>query len=72
MTREEMIEILVEDRFWEWIYARNTDGLADTLKAGFIGYEDYTDEQLAEALEEMGDRVDEVKEMLKNQSEYSE
>lgn len=51
MSREEMIDILIEDRFWEWIYGRNTDGLEEALVTGWVGFEQYTDEELIEALE---------------------
>lgn len=67
MSREEMIEILIEDRLWDWVYARNSDGLEDWLRMGFKGFDDLTNKELKCAfseLEEQG-RVGEVKKMLK-------
>lgn len=65
MTREEKIEILIEDRFWEWIYARCIDGLEDALHEGLKGFDDYTDEELDDALDELGDeKKEEIKGMI--------
>lgn len=53
MTRNEMINALIEDRLTDWVYARNTDGLEEILLTGWKGYEDYTDLELKEAFEEL-------------------
>lgn len=63
MNRQEMIEILIEDRFEDWIYARNTDGLEDTLRYGWKGLDDCTDKELKEALEDVD--IKECKELIK-------
>lgn len=65
MTREEKIEILIEDKFWEWIYARNTDGLEDWLHIGFKGFDDFTDQELDDALDNIGEeKIEEIKGMI--------
>ena len=46
MTRREMIEVLIEDRLTEWVFARNYDGLEEILWDGWKGYGGYTDEEL--------------------------
>ena len=51
MTREEMIEILIEDRINDWVRASNTDGLEEILVVGWEGYENYTFHELQEAIE---------------------
>jgi len=53
MTRDEIITILIEDRFNEWIYARCPDGLEHILEFGWKGYDNFTDEELYEAFNEL-------------------
>lgn len=65
MTKEEKIEILIEDKFWEWIYARCTDSLEDLLHEGFKGFDNYTDQELDDALDEIGEeKIEEIKGMV--------
>ncbi len=47
-TREQMIDFLIKDKFWDWIFARNTDGLINMLEVGFEGYNNLTDKELEE------------------------
>lgn len=73
MTREEKIQILIEDRFWDWVYARNYDGLEEMLQIGFKGYDEFTDQELDDALEEIEEKIEEIKGMLaKNVRHYEE
>lgn len=53
MTREEMIEILIKDRIGDWVDARNSDGLEFILAHGWKGWDDYTDVELEECIEEL-------------------
>ena len=53
MKKEEMIELLVEDRINEWVHARCHEGLEDILYSGWRGYNNYTDQELNEAFEEL-------------------
>lgn len=65
MSREQMIELLIEDRMLEWVYAGNDDGLRETLSTGFVGFENYSDKELKEALERLGDgMVEELQGMV--------
>ena len=50
--REQIIERLVEDRFCDWVWARNYEGLEDALRLGIKGFENYTDKELKKADEE--------------------
>lgn len=52
MIREKMIEVLIENRLTEWVFAGCTDSLEELLMFGWKGYEDYTDEELKEAIED--------------------
>ncbi len=65
LTRQEMIEILIEDRMWDWVYARNYEGLKDMLTIGFNGFENYTDDELKEEIGWIEGKIGEIKEMLK-------
>lgn len=47
--REEIIERLVEDRFGDWVWSRNYQDLESALRLGFKGFEQYTDDELKEA-----------------------
>jgi len=67
MTREEKIEILIRDRIWEWVDAHNTDSLEEWLANGFKGFDNLTDQELDESIEEIKDKVEEIKEMLANE-----
>lgn len=51
MTRRKMIEILIEDRLTEWVFAGNYDGLEEFLWDGWKGYGEYTDKELKKELE---------------------
>lgn len=53
MTREVMINLLIEDRINEWVYARCYDGLEEILYVGWTGYTSYTDQELQEAFMEL-------------------
>ncbi len=53
MKRQQMIEILIENRFGEWIYARCTDSLEEVLRIGWRGFDEYTNRELKEALEDV-------------------
>lgn len=65
MTRKEMIELLIQARIWECIYARNYDGLKEILLTGFVGLENFTDDELQKMLSEFdGDTIQELKEMV--------
>jgi hypothetical protein len=55
MTREEIIELLIEDRINEWVHARCYDGLKEILYAGWTGYTSYTDQELQEAFMDLLD-----------------
>ncbi len=70
MTREEKIEILIEDRMWDWVYARNYDGLEECLTVGFKGYENFSDEELDGMLEEIKDKIEEIKAMLIDKNKH--
>lgn len=48
-----MIEKLVEDRFCDWVWARGYSGLEDALRMGLKGFEEYTDDELKEAVDEL-------------------
>lgn len=67
MTRQEKIEILIRDRIWDWVDAHNIDSLAEWLTIGFKGFDNFTDQELDEAIEEIEDKVEEIKEMLVNE-----
>lgn len=64
MSREEMIKILIEDKMWEWVYARNYDGLEDWLREGF---DDWANTELKCAINELEEQgtIGEIKKMLK-------
>ncbi len=64
MTRKEKIDILIEGRLWEWVYAHCLDGLEEALLTGFKGYENCTDEELDDSLEEIEHNIEEIKQML--------
>lgn len=51
MSREEMIEVLIQDRLNDWVFASNCDGLEDVLWEGWKGYGKYTDNELKEEIE---------------------
>jgi len=51
MTREEMIEILIEDRLTDWVFAHNYYELEILLWEGWKGYSQYSDEELLEEIE---------------------
>ncbi len=51
MTRNEIIELLIEDRINEWVHARCDEGLEEILYSGWKGFDDYTDQELQEAFE---------------------
>ena len=71
MTRDEMIEVLIEDKFSEWIYAGCTDSLEEMLLFGWKGLEDYTDQELKETIEEMFTQK-QVKEYLESSNQRRE
>ncbi len=64
MTRDEMIDVLIEDRITDWVYAQNTDGLEEMLFCcNWKAYDNYTDDELKEALEFLDE--DQIKYYLK-------
>jgi len=66
MTKNEMIDLLIMDRICDWIFARNYDPLKDILLEGFKGYEEYTNEELKDAVENFDDEeLEDLKGMLK-------
>ncbi len=72
MTREEKIDILIRDRIWEWVDAHNTNLLEEWLIIGFKGYENLTDEELDESIEEINDKVEEIQTMLAEEENENE
>lgn len=50
-TREQMIDLLIKDKIWDWIFARNDDELIHMLEFGFGGYSNFTDKELKEKIE---------------------
>lgn len=52
MTREQLIEILIQDRLTCYVYARNTDMLRELLIYGFKGFDSYTHQELLEEVED--------------------
>ena len=46
MKREEMIDLIIEDRINEWVHARCYEGLEEILYVGWTGYTSYTDQEL--------------------------
>lgn len=48
-----MIEILIKDRVGDWVHAMNHDGLEEVLAFGWKGFDDYTDQELQEAIDEL-------------------
>lgn len=62
MTRGKIIDVLTEDRLTDWVYAQNTDGLEEMLMVGWKDYEDYSDQELKEALESLDE--DQIKDYL--------
>lgn len=71
MTRDEMINILVEDKLTDWIYARNTEGLTWVLEMGWKGFEDYTNKELKEMIEHMFDE-EQVRDLLESSAKRLE
>lgn len=67
-----MIEILIKDKVWEWVYAQMTECLEDTLYFGFPGFNSYSDAELKEAIEFLGnEQIKEIEEMIKQDEEKS-
>ncbi len=50
MTRDEIIDVLIEERISYWVFARCYEDLEDVLFDGWKGFNDYTDDELAECL----------------------
>ena len=67
MTRDEMIEILIEDRLTDWVFAHNYEGLEEVLWEGWKGYGKYTDAELKEEIEmHLGqDDIEELQNQIK-------
>jgi hypothetical protein len=65
LTREEMIEVLVEDRLSEWVFASNYGTLEELLWAGFKGYGEYTNDELLEEIELRGLDIEQLQAQLK-------
>lgn len=69
MKRSEMIDILIEDRMAEWVYARNYDGLKEMLYMGFYGFEGYSNKELKRAIDDLDkEEVKKIKKNLKKQT----
>lgn len=70
MSRKEMIEILIEDRICEWVYARCDDELREAIEFGLLGLDRLTDSELKDQIEDLGeDTVRELKEMIITEGE---
>lgn len=69
MTREEMIEVLIEDRLSEWVFASCYETLEELLWAGFKGYGEYTNDELLEEIELRGLKPEDI-EQLQGQLEW--
>ncbi len=63
MTRQEMIDVLIEDRLTEWVFAGNYNSLEYALCDGWKGYDEYTDAELKKEIE-MQFEPDDVTELL--------
>ncbi len=62
MTRDEIIDLLIEDRINEWIHAAMHEGLKEALYVGWKGFDDYTDQELYDEFEELvEENFDDVK-----------
>lgn len=48
MTRNEIIDVLIQERISYWVFARCYEDLEDVLFDGWKGFNDYTDDELAE------------------------
>lgn len=73
MSRKEMIELLIEDRIWEWVYAGDHEGLREMLTTGFVGFDNYTDKKLKKTLSEFDYfRIKELKEMVETNKRKAE
>lgn len=67
MKRNEIIEILIEDRIWDWVYAGNSEGLEEVLYAGFTGFKDYSDKELEQSINDIDkETLKEIMKMLKD------
>lgn len=68
LTKDEMIQILIEDRLTEWVFASNYNTLEDFLLFGWSngknGYESYTEAELKEELEEFDE--EQIKDYLES------
>lgn len=62
MKRDEIIDFLIEDKINEWVHARCYEGLEIILYDGWMGFGDYTDEELREAFGDLDeDNFDKAK-----------
>ena len=57
MTRDQIIQILVEERLTEWVYANNTVPLDDILYYGCKSYDNYTDDELKKEIDEFDEEM---------------
>lgn len=53
MTRDMMIDILVQDKIHDWVCCENTDGLEDMLCEGCAGFFNWSTKELEEATREI-------------------
>jgi len=71
MTRQQMIDVLVQDDIEYFVYTRMTDDLRDLFQEGRKGYNNYTLDELKEAIAEFdGTRIAELeKELIREQAD---
>lgn len=67
MNREEMINMLVEDRLTSWVYIQDTFAMEEALRFGWKGFDDYTNDELKAAVSEFdAEEIKELREGLEN------
>ncbi|HWA51829.1 MAG TPA: hypothetical protein VG895_02125 [Patescibacteria group bacterium] len=72
--RYEMIDLLIMDCIEEWVFARCYYDLKELMCMGFKGYDNYTDKELEEEIEDKFDpeRIQELREALKAEDKRDE
>lgn len=61
-----MIEVLIEDRLTDWVYASNYDGLEFVLRNGWKGYDNYTNDELKAEIKNMRIEQEDINELLES------
>lgn len=70
MTRNEMIELLIMNHINDWVFAHNYNSLQEVLTIGWKGYNDYTNKELEEAIEEFDEKqIRDIKNTIKMEKE---